>query len=140
MFIVNFGVELIRIAYELGRTSRFRTSTIVIKSETSVLTSASHVSQACPDRLVVMVCLGPVAGRLGTPLFETKPAAGAVPMTKRPQSKFSPTVRAAFGFTVVMLPSWWVLLHGCEFEPSKIHLGPLHPRVTTWMSDEDGGE
>ena len=89
--------------------------------------------------------LGPVAGRLGTPLLETKPATGAVPkqseaMTRRTPSKKHPVARATLWFCLVMAPSWCVLLFGCEFEPSKIHLGPLHPRVTTWMSDEDGGE
>lgn len=58
--------------------------------------------------------LGPVAGRLGTPLLETKPAAGAVPkqseaMTRRTPSKKHPVARATLVFVLVMLPSWWLL-------------------------------
>lgn len=60
-------------------------------------------------------------------------------MTKRPQHRFPATARAAFWFVLVMAPSWWVLLHGCEFEtnPDKERdiWGQLHP-----SDDSDGGE
>ena len=88
--------------------------------------------------------LGPVAGRLGTPLLETKPATGAVPkqseaMTRRTPSKKHPVARATLWFCLVMAPSWCVLLFGCEFEPSAIgHHPPVADSVAD--SDNDGGE
>lgn len=41
---LNFGGQLISIAYEFDATSRFRTCTIVMEAVTTVLTPVPHVS------------------------------------------------------------------------------------------------
>ena len=60
---MNFGAQQADIAIVLGATSRFRTSTIVINPETSVLTDGGYNPQSTSDGLAVMACRA-VAGRL----------------------------------------------------------------------------
>jgi hypothetical protein len=59
-------------------------------------------------------------------------------MAKQARRPKHTALRATFWFVVVMLPSWGVLLFGCEFEPSSIG---HHPHVAdSVFDDNDGGE
>lgn len=58
----------------------------------------------------------------------------------RRESTNHAALRATFWFVVVMLPSWLVLLFGCEFEPGAIGQPALGPRPADSVADMDGGE